>query len=222
MLSSGGYIVASVPNIAHVSIRLMLLQGRFDYADTGILDDTHLKYYTRRSIGDLLESCGYMVEVMDWTEQRVSEQDLREVLDPLDLANLEAVIEEFSTWEAVAFQYLIKAFPVSEEAKLNRLSEEKVQADRQVKVLEIECSELKTENEQLKMGNKELEDAREHMGVLRDQIEKKDVYIKTLEEGIDERQRSLMDKDRQIEELEKKVKELESGAEQAQGRRRRR
>jgi SAM-dependent methyltransferase len=244
VLSSGGYIVASVPNIAHVSIRLMLLQGRFDYADTGILDDTHLKYYTRRSIGDLLETCGYIVDVMGWTEQRVSEEDLRAVLDPLKLANLEEVIEEFSTWEAVAFQYLIKACPASEEAQLQRLSEEKVQAERRVRVLERELEESERARADLKIANGHLESAKErlekalekavgeledsteesrqYMRSLKDQIDKKDVYIRSLEAAVDERERSLQEKNRHMEALERSLKELESRVEQGQGRKRRR
>ncbi len=178
MLSSGGCIVVSVPNIAHASIRLMLLQGRFDYADTGILDDTHLKYYTRRSIGDLLEACGYIVDVMSWTENRMSEEDLHAVIDPLKLANLEKVVEAFSTWEAVAFQYLIKAFPASEEAYVQRLSEEKVQAERRVRVLETELDESQRERA-------ELEEAKQYMRTVKDQIDKKDAYIRSLEEAVD-------------------------------------
>src|SRR5688500_10369431 len=42
-----GYLVASIPNIAHGSVRLALLEGRFPYSQTGLLDDTHLRFYTR-------------------------------------------------------------------------------------------------------------------------------------------------------------------------------
>ena len=84
-----------MPNVAHASVRLALLKGQFDYEDTGILDDTHLKYYTRSSIGDLLESCGFMVDVVDWVEQLVSEEELHSTLDPLGLGNLEQVIARF-------------------------------------------------------------------------------------------------------------------------------
>lgn len=217
MLSSGGCIVVSVPNIAHASIRLMLLQGRFDYADTGILDDTHLKYYTRRSIGDLLEACGYIVDVMSWTENRVSEKDLHAVIDPLKLANLEKVVEEFSTWEAVAFQYLIKAFPASEEAHVQRLSEEKVQAERRVRVLETELDESQRERAELEDA---LEEAKQYIRTVKDQIDKKDAYIRSLEEAVEERERSLQEKNRRLEEMERSLRELESRGERGQGRKR--
>jgi O-antigen biosynthesis protein len=67
ILHPDGYVVASIPNIAHGAIRLALLQGRFDYEKQGILDDTHLRFFTRKSIEDLFESAGYLVETLDRT-----------------------------------------------------------------------------------------------------------------------------------------------------------
>ncbi len=48
-LSADGLIIVSVPNVAHLWIRLRLLFGHFDYADRGILDRTHLRFFTRKS-----------------------------------------------------------------------------------------------------------------------------------------------------------------------------
>lgn len=62
LLSDTGEVVASVPNIAHGSVRLALLSGTFDYADSGILDRTHLRFFTRASIEALFESSGYAIE----------------------------------------------------------------------------------------------------------------------------------------------------------------
>jgi SAM-dependent methyltransferase len=201
-LAEGGYVVVSVPNIAHASIRLMLLQGRFDYEETGILDDNHLKYYTRESIGDFLESCGYMVDIMDWSEQAVSREDLHAVLDPLGLSNLEEVVKAFSSWESVAYQYVIKAFPANEEEQVRRLSEEKIQIERRLKPLE-------RESEELKRLRPELEKARTYARGIEKLIDEKDEYIKMLENAVSERDRAIEEKDRNIEELASRVTELE-------------
>ena len=48
-LRSGGRIVLSVPNVAHWSVRLGLLRGRFRYEDVGLLDRTHLRFFTRET-----------------------------------------------------------------------------------------------------------------------------------------------------------------------------
>ena len=58
---SGGAVVVSVPNVANIFVRLNLLFGRFDYADRGIMDRTHVHFYTRKSARQLLESNGYRI-----------------------------------------------------------------------------------------------------------------------------------------------------------------
>ena len=51
----GGKILISVPNVAHWSTRLSLLFGFFEYTDRGILDRTHLQFFSRRRFKELLE-----------------------------------------------------------------------------------------------------------------------------------------------------------------------
>ncbi len=58
LLKPGGRIVISVPNVANVTVRLQLLLGRFDYTERGILDRTHLRFFTRRTARALLSRCG--------------------------------------------------------------------------------------------------------------------------------------------------------------------
>jgi len=60
-LAPGGTVIVSVPNVAHLWVRLSLLVGRFDYADRGILDRTHLRFYTRRTLLALLGEVGLAV-----------------------------------------------------------------------------------------------------------------------------------------------------------------
>jgi 2-polyprenyl-3-methyl-5-hydroxy-6-metoxy-1,4-benzoquinol methylase len=60
-LAPGGTVIVSVPNVAHLWVRLSLLAGRFDYADRGILDRTHLRFFTRRTLLELLRSAGLHV-----------------------------------------------------------------------------------------------------------------------------------------------------------------
>lgn len=65
VLASDGVVVASIPNVAHYTIRSMLLRGRFDYEDYGILDRTHLRFFTRRDIVALFEDHGLVVQSID-------------------------------------------------------------------------------------------------------------------------------------------------------------
>jgi SAM-dependent methyltransferase len=57
-LRPDGLVIVSVPNFAHLWVRLNLLFGRFEYADRGILDRTHLRFFTLRSFQRFLWDAG--------------------------------------------------------------------------------------------------------------------------------------------------------------------
>jgi 2-polyprenyl-3-methyl-5-hydroxy-6-metoxy-1,4-benzoquinol methylase len=61
-LRPGGHLVVSVPNIANWSVRLQLLGGRFRYTERGILDRTHLRFFTVKTLPEMLEAGGFRVE----------------------------------------------------------------------------------------------------------------------------------------------------------------
>ena len=61
LLKPNGHLIVSLPNIANITVRLMLLFGRFEYTERGLLDKTHLRYFTGRTALKLLESNGYRV-----------------------------------------------------------------------------------------------------------------------------------------------------------------
>ena len=64
-LKPGGVLIVSIPNVANWAIRLSLLAGRFRYTDRGILDRTHLRFFTRRTLIELLEGAGFRVEALE-------------------------------------------------------------------------------------------------------------------------------------------------------------
>ncbi len=66
-LREGGTLLVSLPNIANVSVRLGLLLGHFRYTDRGILDRTHLSFYTLASARHLLETSGFRVRSVEPT-----------------------------------------------------------------------------------------------------------------------------------------------------------
>jgi hypothetical protein len=55
---SNSVFMISVPNIANLWVRLNLLFGRFDYTDRGILDKTHLRFFTRKTLISMLKNTG--------------------------------------------------------------------------------------------------------------------------------------------------------------------
>ena len=61
-LKQDGHFLVSLPNIRHFGVLMMLLlDGRFDYQDSGILDRTHLKFFTLATAKEMLENCGLEV-----------------------------------------------------------------------------------------------------------------------------------------------------------------
>lgn len=64
MLKPGGIFIASVPNIAHYSVSLPLaFRGLWEYKDSGLLDRTHLHFFTRKSALALITDAG--LEIAD-------------------------------------------------------------------------------------------------------------------------------------------------------------
>ena len=66
-LNPGGYILASVPNVTHWSIRLEMFHGRFNYQPTGLMDATHLRWYTESTLKQLFQATGFDDVTIDWT-----------------------------------------------------------------------------------------------------------------------------------------------------------
>lgn len=61
-LRPGGRVIVSVPNVAHLWVRLNLLVGRLPYANRGILDRTHLRFFTLRAFQKFLRDAGLECE----------------------------------------------------------------------------------------------------------------------------------------------------------------
>ncbi len=62
LLRPDARVIVSLPNIAHWQLRLRLLLGRFEYEDYGVMDRTHLHFYTLTTGRRLLEDQGYVVK----------------------------------------------------------------------------------------------------------------------------------------------------------------
>jgi cyclopropane fatty-acyl-phospholipid synthase-like methyltransferase len=106
LLAEGGAVIASIPNVAHASVRLALLAGEFRYREAGLLDRTHLRFFTRESIQDLFEASGYLVT--HWLRRRLSIEE-SEVGPPA-----RTVPEAVRAWiaadpEAATYQFVVRA-----------------------------------------------------------------------------------------------------------------
>ena len=69
LLKPDGRLLFSIPNISHISAGLELILGKFGYQNSGLLDSTHVRFYSRQGFVDKLASSGIYVEEID-TVQR--------------------------------------------------------------------------------------------------------------------------------------------------------
>jgi len=115
VLAPGGYVVASVPNVAHGSVRLALLRGEFRYSESGLLDRSHLRFFTRQTLAELFRDAGYAIK--QWRDIEGdpfgNELGLREQDYPAHLAQ-----SIRSDQDALTYQFVVKARPSKVKSKV--------------------------------------------------------------------------------------------------------
>lgn len=60
-LNENGKIVISIPNVSHNSIIMQLLNDEFNYNKTGLLDNTHIRFFTKLTLEKMISECGYFI-----------------------------------------------------------------------------------------------------------------------------------------------------------------
>lgn len=114
-------ILVSIPNITHNAIVLQLLNQRFDYQSTGLLDNTHIHFFTKETAAEMFERVGYHMLSCNGTfaepyntELHMNYDGLPEsVIDFLssrDYGNLYQIIYEFSLDESMSRTYEIENY----------------------------------------------------------------------------------------------------------------
>jgi 2-polyprenyl-3-methyl-5-hydroxy-6-metoxy-1,4-benzoquinol methylase len=132
-LQTEGYVIASIPNIAHGSVRLALMQGRFRYRSLGLVDDTHLRFFTRETVEQLFDDAGFLIADLRRTTRGVFDTEIeidREQLPPEVLR----LVEEDP--EASTYQFVLSAYRFGEAGMLAQdvrlLSEQLARRDRMI------------------------------------------------------------------------------------------
>jgi 2-polyprenyl-3-methyl-5-hydroxy-6-metoxy-1,4-benzoquinol methylase len=108
LLAPGGYVVISIPNVAHGSVRLSLLKGRFDYGPLGLLDETHIRFFTRDNLRALLRDAGFAATDFLRTTAGVFETELRVKAEEFDPQVVEQVLADP---DALTYQFVVRAVP---------------------------------------------------------------------------------------------------------------
>ncbi|MBI5870205.1 MAG: class I SAM-dependent methyltransferase [Actinobacteria bacterium] len=115
LLASGGNdgqhgkVIVSIPNIGYAGVILDLIEGGFQYRDEGILDRTHIRFFTRGSFEGILSTVGYEVESVEPVRRALEESEFFGRLDqmPVPLKNY-----LFARPDADAYQFVFVIRPV--------------------------------------------------------------------------------------------------------------
>jgi SAM-dependent methyltransferase len=107
LLRPTGSALVSLPNVAHWSVRKALLTGRWEYRDYGIMDRTHLRFFSRRGAIDLLQSTGWRIA---WESAAIGSAPL--------IRGPDRLIRHLARWPSLfAVQLLFEARPLLNEAE---------------------------------------------------------------------------------------------------------
>jgi 2-polyprenyl-3-methyl-5-hydroxy-6-metoxy-1,4-benzoquinol methylase len=154
-LRPGGTVVVSLPNIAHVDVKLALMSGEFRYRENGLLDGTHLRFFTRDSILALIDEAGLELAELRRVVRPVFETEIG-----IQPASVDAIVlrQALADPEALTYQFVFKALPgdgigeLQLAAQRYREIDEELAAERLERMrLEAEIVELRSEVEALQM-----------------------------------------------------------------------
>lgn len=102
-LKKEGKIIASIPNVMHYSVVMNLINGNWHYEDSGILDKTHVKFFTLKEIQNMFANEGYNIELINGKNIGVTEEGYK-FIEKIKEISPQSPIEQFSI-----YQYIISA-----------------------------------------------------------------------------------------------------------------
>lgn len=110
VMPAHGCVVACIPNGQHWSLQAKLALGEFRYQDNGLLDRTHLRWFTRKTMIELFQQTGFTVEA---GKPRIFNEPNREKVMPYIQALAQALgaNAEEAARDATALQYVVRAVP---------------------------------------------------------------------------------------------------------------
>lgn len=105
-LAPGGRLVISIPNANHQAVVGSLLAGDFAYTETGILDSTHVRWFTLNSLTRMLEENGFAIERIHRTTRSLEQTQQSSYLLSLSLAARQA-LDDMGV-EGKTLQYVVE------------------------------------------------------------------------------------------------------------------
>lgn len=102
-----GSIIASIPNIMHIGVIRQILTGNFTYENAGILDRTHLRFFTGYEIQKMLLKCGFKLDNIYSKEVLIDENEKNLIND------LCKITGEGYKYQYLTYQYILKGSKIN-------------------------------------------------------------------------------------------------------------
>lgn len=117
LLKDDGRILLSLPNVAHNSVLIGLLNNRFNYTDVGLLDNTHVKFFTYQTALDIIYSSGYYTEKEEIRHIKVGNNEIDAQYEEVT-PDVQAYLKTRKLGEAYQFLLTLKKGIKEKEYKL--------------------------------------------------------------------------------------------------------
>ena len=108
-LKDDGKLLFSVPNMTNILVRLMLLQGKFEYGQTGLLDQTHLHFYDYNFLQSVLNQAGFEIEVLDPIKKDLPDKVIADELAEVGLKSTKKFEDYTRRTQASIYQFVGQA-----------------------------------------------------------------------------------------------------------------
>jgi O-antigen biosynthesis protein len=106
LLKENGEILISIPNVSYIGVVLNLIDGKFEYNQTGILDETHIKFFTLNSFTNLINQSNLFIESIDRVNINTSKSEFRTDIKKYPNQVIDYIISKNS--EAFTYQFIYK------------------------------------------------------------------------------------------------------------------
>ncbi len=141
-----GRIVFSVPNMAHISVRLALLGGDFKYTETGLLDKTHLHFYDNDTIEVLFHDANMVLADLDAVVYKYPDELIKKRLNVVGFTANKRGLALLNAPNATTFQYVGSASYSTKTQKHGPLPNTALSQDLQIMVNDLEEKENDIKN----------------------------------------------------------------------------
>jgi len=195
VIGEAGRVIVSIPNVAHAAVTLALLGGRFRYTELGLLDRTHLRFFDKPAVDQLLADADLVVQEELRVTRGPTETEIP--IDPNAFAP-EVMAQATRDPESATYQFVIvatagrdrAATPVSLTDALKRRVDELEKV-----ILERKREELSELEQVVRRLDAEFSASRREVSLLHDDLWLKEKYLAELRAAMAESQAQLRARD---------------------------